>query len=582
MTGFHWKLKLAVITLLSVSIAAIFSILLLFSTINHTRLYKEQTRNYCRNFTLQVATDLTNILEKYEDKMDSFIDDPQFRNLLEPSVGFSDATFQFLHLVSDTFKDNSLDGYYLQELDCYLLSTNDCLAYGAKPTDITNVSKSTYYSAAISMPTTLNWLGYNPISDSIELSKIVYDYQTYKPIALIIMRLSPAFFRDTLDKYEKGEIAQIDILTNTGIHIAPSSTLTSTITLSNCYEFSDSGILEEPDKWVFYTKLKDTAAQYPYYKWTVLVSVTKTAIFKSYRETVVLFIVAAVAIALLADLLAIKAAESIIAPIADLADAMNSVKKGQFNVQVQESSHIDEIYGISHGFNTMVLKLDQLINTVYKAQLAEKEAQFKSLKSQIHPHFLFNTLQLIGWKAHEYEADEIGEMISSLSYMLSTNIYIDNDQNYSLKDELEYIRNYILIIQYKYQDKISFRNETDNECLDCHIPKLIIQPFIENAIIHGLAPKSDHGTIKISIFRENEVLNIIISDDGIGIPQYILDALQNDEPLPNSTSDGHHIALKNVRKRIHLLYGSNYGFTIKSRLYQGTTVNITIPFHTVT
>ena len=311
-------------------------------------------------------------------------------------------------------------------------------------------------------------------------------------------------------------------------------------------------------------------------------SVTKTAIFKSYRETVVLLIVAAVAIALLADLLAIKAAENITTPIADLADAMNSVKKGQFNVQVQESSHIDEIYGISQGFNTMVLKLDQLINTVYKAQLAEKEAQLKSLKSQIHPHFLFNTLQLIGWKAHEYEADEIGEMISSLSYMLSTNIYIDNDQNYSLKDELEYIRNYILIIQYKYQDKISFRNETDNECLDCHIPKLIIQPFIENAIIHGLAPKSDHGTIQISIFRENEVLNIIISDDGIGIPQYILDALQNDEPLPNSTSDGHHIALKNVRKRIHLLYGSNYGFTIKSRLYQGTTVNITIPFHTVT
>lgn len=88
MTGFHWKLKLAVITLLSGSIAAIFSILLLFSTINHTRLYKEQTRNYCRNFTLQVATDLTNILEKYEDKMDSFIDDPQFRNLLEPSVVF--------------------------------------------------------------------------------------------------------------------------------------------------------------------------------------------------------------------------------------------------------------------------------------------------------------------------------------------------------------------------------------------------------------------------------------------------------------------------------------------------------------
>lgn len=578
MTGFHWNLRLAVITLLSASIIIILSILLLFSTINHTKLYEEQTKNYCKNFTLQVATDLTNLLEQYEDKMDSFIDDPQFQNLLDPSMSFSDATFQFLHLVSDTFKSNSLDGYYLQELDCYLLSTNNCLAYGAKPTDISDAFQSTYYYAAISMPTTLNWLGFDPVSDSIELSRIVYDHQTYKPIGLMIMRLSPAFFKDTLDKYEKGEIEQIDILTNIGTHIAPSSTLTSTATLNNCYESSDSGILEEPDRWVVYSKLKDTAAKYPYYKWTVLVSVTKATILRSYREMVILFIVVAIVFALLADTLAIKAAESITTPIADLADAMNSVKEGNFDIKVKEESRIDEIYGISQGFNQMVLQLDQLINTVYKAQLAEKEAQFKALKSQIHPHFLFNTLQLIGWKAHEYEADEISEMISSLSYMLSTDIYNDNDQDYSLKDELEYINNYILIIQYKYKDKISFQNETDSECLDCHIPKLIIQPFIENAIVHGLAPKTGPGIIRLSIFRDDETLNILIIDDGVGIPKYILDALQNDESLPNSNSDGHHIALKNVQERIHLLYGSDYGFTINSQLYQGTTVNITIPY----
>ena len=578
MSCFQWKLKHCMIIGISGIIILTSLILLLFPTISYTKLYEEQTINYCKNFSLQIATDLTNRLEQYEQKIDNLIDDPSFRLLLNPNMEFTDATYQYLHIISNYFKKDSLDGYYLQEIDCYLWHANQPLAYGSKPTELVNTFNSSYYYTPLLAPTTLNWIGYDQKSDSNEISRIIYDYNNYKPIGLLIMRLSLSFFSDVLSKYEQENVGQINILTNRGSQISPiKKTITSQNDIDNCFNASSSGTLNSLDSWIIYSKLKDTYANYPYEKWTVMVSITKTSVLQNYQQMELLFILTAIGIAVIAVLITVKFSTKVTTPIGNLAKAMKTVQQGELNTQLNEHSHINEINDLSHGFNQMTEQLNQLINTVYKSKLAEKDSQLRVLKSQINPHFLFNTLQLIGWKAHEYDADEISDMISSLSYMLAADLYTGNEQCFTLEDELEYIHHYITIIHQKYKDKIIFQLNAQPECLQCRIPKMILQPFVENAVVHGIAPKTEPGTIQIEINIKNSDLYIQITDDGVGMRNDILEEIHNNNELTSSDSKGHHIALKNIQNRIHLLYGTEYGFTIKSQFYQGTTIILKLP-----
>ena len=206
------------------------------------------------------------------------------------------------------------------------------------------------------------------------------------------------------------------------------------------------------------------------------------------------------------------------------------------------------------------------------------------LQYQLNPHFLFNTLQLISWKAYEYEAYPVCDMISSLSYMLQTDLYSNENKVYTLRDEMEYIKQYTLIIRCKYNNKIAIHTSIPEHLLDCIIPKLIIQPFLENSINHGLAPKPTPGVVSISVEQCDQDLLCIIEDDGVGIDNKVLQNIRSlDSPatsIDNPNKNGHHIALSNIKTRLELLYGKNYGFTITSQLSFGTRVELRIPYQT--
>lgn len=575
---FHLKLKHYLIFGVSAIIFITSLILLLFPTISYTRLYEEQTKNYCRNFSLQVATDLTNSLEQYEQKIDALVDNPTLRSFFQPEADFSDSTYQYIHLISDIFRKDSLDGYYLQEIDCYLLDTAQCLSYGSNPIELSSITESPYYSRALLMPTTLNWIGYNRDSDSMEISRIIYDYSTYRPIGLMVIRLSTAFFSDILAKYDQENIEQINIINNYGVLLAPAGAALPSPDLKSLSSSVNSGMVDSSKEWFIYSKLKDTSAKFPYDKWTVLVSVKKSTILQNYKYMEVLFLLTAAVITMIGIFITVKFSARVTAPIGKLAEAMIAVQHGDLDMAVKEDSHIDEINEMCHGFNQMTDQLNQLVNTVYKNKLAEKEAQLKALRAQINPHFLFNTLQLIGLKAHEFEAYEICDMISSLSYMLEADLYTGDEEHFTLRNELEYIRHYITIIKQKYKEKISFHIDVEPECLACKIPKMILQPFVENAVIHGIAPKTCPGTIQITISGSQSDLLFQIRDDGVGMHNDTLIALQTGETPSSLCSKGHRIALKNIQNRIHLLYGEEYGFTVDSQLYKGTSVKLKLPY----
>ncbi|MDP4181965.1 MAG: sensor histidine kinase [Bacillota bacterium] len=269
----------------------------------------------------------------------------------------------------------------------------------------------------------------------------------------------------------------------------------------------------------------------------------------------------------------------IIKPIYILVDSMDKIEKGHAGITVSDDRH-DELGYVFKTFNRMSGEINRLINKVYKEKLMMKDAEIKALQAQINPHFLCNTLETINWKAKLYGVDDISDMVTALSSIIDANLDRNNEKLIPIRRELEYIDNYNFLIQKRFGKKISFIKSIDDEALDYKIPKLLIQPLIENSIYHGLETKKGGGTVELIISIEEDMLLIIIADDGKGIDDETLKKLKQslEENVENQYESRTKIGIMNVYKRIKLIYGNDYGLRIFSEAGKGTTIILKLPF----
>lgn len=280
-------------------------------------------------------------------------------------------------------------------------------------------------------------------------------------------------------------------------------------------------------------------------------------------------------------LLANKLYKELIQPIYILSDKMQQIEKGEIGTEVK-SERTDEFGYVFTSFNRMSKQLEYLVNCVYKEQIALKNAELKALRAQINPHFLYNTLEMINWKARISGETDISEMIEALSGILEVNIDRREEHVLTIRQEIEYIKNYIFLIQKRFGDRVKFQFEVQDYLLDYKIPKLILQPIVENAITHGIEMVG-HGIISINISEVEEGLYITIKDNGRGITEEkllsIKEKLEKLEKLEIDNKEGirGHIGIINVQKRIKLLYGETYGLKIESVLNEGTCIQIVLP-----
>lgn len=269
----------------------------------------------------------------------------------------------------------------------------------------------------------------------------------------------------------------------------------------------------------------------------------------------------------------------IIKPINLLVDSMNKMEEGKTDSTVAIDRN-DELGALFRTYNKMSQKINNLINKVYKEELIMKDAEIKALQAQINPHFLYNTLETINWKAKLNGVEDISEMVTALSSIIDANLDRNNEKMIPIKKELEYIDNYNLLIQKRFGKKIAFVKYIDDEALLYKIPKLLIQPLIENAIYHGLETKKGGGTVELIITIEEGTVLIVIADDGTGIDDVTLNKLKeslekNDENQYESRTK---IGIMNVHRRIRLIYGDEYGLKIFSEANMGTTIILKLPF----
>ena len=266
--------------------------------------------------------------------------------------------------------------------------------------------------------------------------------------------------------------------------------------------------------------------------------------------------------------------KSITRPIRRLEAVTDQVAKGDLSVR-SDVRTADEVGALSDSLNVMIDKINDLLDQVTTEQIRLRKAEFQLLQSQINPHFLYNTLDAIVWLAEAGQMDEVVRMVGSLSAFFRTSLNQGRDI-VTLREELQHVRSYLEIQQTRYQDILRYEIEVP-ECLTaCLIPKITIQPLVENALYHGVKNKRGKGLITITGYADGGNCRITVEDDGIGMNRERLRQVQ--AGIRDKEGTGSEIyGLYNVNERIRLNFGDPYGITIDSEEGKGTSVTILLP-----
>jgi two-component system sensor histidine kinase YesM len=272
--------------------------------------------------------------------------------------------------------------------------------------------------------------------------------------------------------------------------------------------------------------------------------------------------------------MALLIARSISRPVRELVACMKRVEKGDLAARV-DFRRGDELGVLGNSFNSMVERIKDLLDKVIEKQRRVRNSEIKALKAQINPHFLYNTLDSVNWLAQLNHVTEISVIVTELGQLLRNSISNGNDFS-TVAESLETIQSYLRIQKIRYSDKFTAAIEVDPAIQQCQIPKLILQPLVENAIIHGLESKVGQGVLTVRGYQEGAELVFEISDNGVGISKKQLAAL-NREMENEGDQASSSIGIPNVNRRIKLYYGNEYGLTIRSRRGRGTQIILRLP-----
>ncbi|MDO4793371.1 MAG: sensor histidine kinase [Filifactor alocis] len=341
-------------------------------------------------------------------------------------------------------------------------------------------------------------------------------------------------------------------------------------------------ILYHPDESVFMdeekikTLIEDSAAtmtmddliitkeKVPHSNW-ILVGVSSMEDVEVLKEKLMnILLFSALVLLGISAVISLRISKKLTEPIIELKNAMISLDESWSHLSINEKSP-SEIRTLTREYNALIDRIKQLTQDIASKENAKRLFELKALQSQINPHFLYNTLDTILWLAEFGENRKAVQVSKALGEMLRMSLHI-NQTVVPLKDELNHAENYLKIQQTRYEDKLSYRMEGEEDLLEVPVPKLILQPVVENSIYHGIRPKKESGTVEISYRREGDFLIIEVEDDGIGYKE----AKARDENRVKTKLGG--IGMKNVDQRIKLLLGEDSGIEIQGGREGGTLV----------
>ena len=413
---------------------------------------------------------------------------------------------------------------------------------------------------------------------SIYVTRMIYDRDNYKEIGLMAINIKKEYLESVYTDLSKESVNNISILSENDEEIVKETE--NNRILKSFYQQQVHGkrgfyIDKKAGVLVSYVLLEDPS-------WKIVYHIPLRELYRemdALKRWVLLIIVYGL---ILLSALSILSSLDIITPINRLVEGMKKVERGNKHEDI-ELDRNDELGYLSESFNRMSKKIDYLVNRIYKEEIALKEAEIKALQAQINPHFLFNTLENINWMAQLNGVPEISDTVSALAKLIDGSIG-RGDRMIPFREELEYIENYMTILKNRYENKLEVIKTLDEGLMEIKIPRLLIQPLVENAVKHGIEKSRRNGVIKLDAYKKDRHVVFQVVDNGIGMKPEELEALnlrlQEDALINEGNGSGaarKSIGLENVNRRIKLLYGSSYGVEIESIYDEYTKVIVSIP-----
>ena len=261
-------------------------------------------------------------------------------------------------------------------------------------------------------------------------------------------------------------------------------------------------------------------------------------------------------------------------PIKELEKAVNEIEQGNLEVEVRSAGSY-EIQHLGTSIQSMARRIRKLMNDIVAEHESKRRSEFDTLQSQINPHFLYNTLDIIVWMIENEKQSEAVKVVTALARFFRISLS-KGKSIIPVKDELEHVRNYLMIQHMRYKNKFTYDIEADEDVLELASLKLMLQPLVENAIYHGMEFMDGDGEILVRAWRREDDLYMSVSDNGLGMTQEQVERLFQAADH-TSSGRGSGIGVKNVNERIKLYFGTGYGLEILSEPDEGTTVTAHLP-----
>ncbi len=313
-----------------------------------------------------------------------------------------------------------------------------------------------------------------------------------------------------------------------------------------------------------YARMKTT-------EWILVYVIRKRELYEGVILTAVLSLLAMMGMLAATLRFSFFVSDSLTKPIRLLRESAAEIALGNLEVQVPRVSN-DEIGELSDQFNRMVGSLKELLKRVYEEQEKQRAYELMLLQAQINPHFLYNTLGSLQWLIRMNQLAAAEKMTTALTHFFKTGLNNGKDI-IRLREELENVESYLTIQQLRYKSKLTFFVYMEKDVEELEVPKLILQPLVENALYHGIKPKEEGGFIDIHICKEEGRVHISVADDGCGMDRLLLESLR-EGISKGEVSRGDSYGLKNVDERLRLFFKGSYDMKIESSPGLGTSVNI--------
>jgi two-component system sensor histidine kinase YesM len=456
-------------------------------------------------------------------------------------------------------------------------------------TGMTRISKDsfteeTWYKQAIEHPSEVqiisNITGRNIITNDrynvdnvFSLSKAMIDPITKEVIGVILLDIKHDIISQSIESITLGERGFVFVIDNkNNIVYTPTNKITYRV---NPAWLARRGMLAITTR--IYGEKYQIRQEYSEYTGWKIVGVFSLDEIMGPIYKIIYILVSCLAVSLVCIItFSLKISQSITKPIIQLKRLMKRAEAGDLSARF-EVKYRDEVSELGGNFNQMLHRIEELIQIVYTEQQNKRKAELKVLQEQIKPHFLYNTLDTINWMAREYEAEDIVKVVDALTSMYR--IGLSNGKDYiSLEEEIKYVTNYLYIQKIRYQSKLNYEIEEDSNLQRYEVPKLILQPLIENAIYHGIKAKRGEGHLHISTRElDSNYMELTVEDDGSGMTPDQVEELNRRLNEPLKVDENQSFGLFYINERLRIRYGFRYSVEIRSTKGIGTKITLQIP-----